>query len=176
MRKPIESFETLYEIDDLGNVYSLPKKRPTPTTIYYTKERMLKPYVSEKGYLLVDLRGHEKRTIKTVHRLVAEAFIPNPENKPQVNHIDGNKQNNCVDNLEWCTNSENQIHAFKSGLQKGNFKHHNSKLSYEDVVYIKNHYVKNKRGCGMRILAKKFNVSCKSIKQIITGKSYKNVK
>lgn len=79
-------------------------------------DRWLKPIVF-KDYLLVTLiRNDGKRCRKFIHRLVAEAFIENTENKPQVNHIDGNKQNNCVDNLEWCTAQENAKHAWKTGL------------------------------------------------------------
>lgn len=69
------------------------------------------------GYKVVALYKNNKSTAKTVHRLVALAFIPNPENKPCVNHIDGNKQNNNIENLEWVTYSENTIHSFQNGLQ-----------------------------------------------------------
>lgn len=80
-------------------------------------KRELKPGLSGRGYLTVSL-GH--RCTKPVHRLVAKAFIPNPDNKPAVNHIDGNKQNNRVDNLEWCTKSENERHAYRMGMKNQN--------------------------------------------------------
>ena len=70
------------------------------------------------GYLKVDLYDNGDRITKRVHRLVAEAFIPNPDNKPDINHKDGNKQNNAVDNLEWVTKSENMQHAYQTGLAK----------------------------------------------------------
>lgn len=79
--------------------------------------RKLKGRVGTKGYLNVDVRGlnGNSSTLKA-HRIVGFAFIPNPENKPQINHKDGNKLNNCVSNLEWATNGENQLHAYKLGL------------------------------------------------------------
>lgn len=79
-------------------------------------ERILKYSVNPKGYRIVRLCNNKVQKNYTIHRLVAENFIFNPENKPQVNHIDCNKQNNCVDNLEWVTNKENRIHAIKNGL------------------------------------------------------------
>ena len=78
--------------------------------------KFLKNKCNRNGYLSIQLTQRGKCYL--VHRLVATAFIPNPENKPQVNHIDGNKSNNTASNLEWCTQSENQKHAYKIGLQK----------------------------------------------------------
>ena len=143
MRKPIKDLENLYEIDENGNVYSLPRLKKTPTTQYLSKERKLKPYNNGYGYLLVDMRKDGKRYMRLVHRLVAETFLPNPQNLPQINHIDGNKMNNKLENLEWCTCSQNQYHAFENGLKPRNFNHCNSKLKLEDVLYIKKNYCKN---------------------------------
>lgn len=89
------------------------------------KGRLINSRNSEKatridadGYLKVDLYDRGYRKTMRVHRLVADAFIPNPANKPEVNHKDGNKHNNTTDNLEWTTSSENMIHAYKEGLAK----------------------------------------------------------
>lgn len=175
MRKSIKGLEELYEIDDKGNVYALPRIKRTPTTEFLSKERKLKPYNNGYGYMLVDMRKDGKRYMRVVHRLVAEAFLPNPNNLPQVNHIDGNKGNNCVDNLEWCTCSENQKHGFDTGLKPQAQKHPFSKLTKEEVLYIRNNYKRNKRGFGMRALAKKFGVGDSTIRQIIVGISYKSI-
>ena len=148
----------------------------TPTGQSWIKKgKILKPFKTKKGYLRCDLRVNGKRKNVAVHRFVALAFIPNIENKPQINHKDGNKENNRVENLEWCSNSENQLHAFKNGLQKGNFCHPNSKLTLEEVLYIKNNCVVGSKKRGMQTMAKKFNVSTSSIKQIMIGKSYKYI-
>lgn len=176
MRKPVKDLEDLYEVDEFGNVYALPREKRTPTTTFISKERKLKPYNNGYGYMLVDMRKDGKRYMRVVHRLVAEAFIPNPNNLPQVNHIDGNKNNNCVTNLEWCTCSENQQHGFDTGLKPQSSKHPFSKLTEEDIRYIRKYYKPNTRGFGMRTLAKKFGVSDSTIRQIIVGISYKSVK
>jgi hypothetical protein len=85
------------------------------------KERILKPYLLGGGlpYYAYSLHIKNKRKICKVHRLVALAFIPNPDNKPQVNHKDGNKLNNHIDNLEWMTSKENHQHAWDTGLFEG---------------------------------------------------------
>ena len=95
--RDIAGFEGLYQVSNLGRVKHLRVNK-------CKQERMLKPEVHSCGYQRVVL-GNSVR--KFVHRLVAEAFIPNPENKPQVDHIDGTRDNNRVDNLRWCTNMEN---------------------------------------------------------------------
>ena len=102
--KDIKGFEGFYKISNTGKVRSLPRNG--------TKKdgSILKPS-TYTGYAIVSLQKNGETSYKRVHTLVAEAFIPNPDNKREVNHIDGNKTNNNVKNLEWCTSSENQLHA-----------------------------------------------------------------
>ena len=120
--KDITGYESRYEVSDLGRVRSLDrysKHSTSKTGFILQKGQMLKPYMSKKGYLKVDLGdGFGKRKSVYVHRLVAIAFIDNPMNYNQVNHIDGVKTNNRLDNLEWCNNSMNQLHAYANGLNK----------------------------------------------------------
>jgi hypothetical protein len=102
--KPIENYEDLYWVSNFGNVKS--------------KRKDKKLSINLDGYYVVNLCKNGKIKTFTVHRLVAQAFVPNPKNKPFVNHIDGDKLNNYYKNLEWCTQSENMKHASMLGLRK----------------------------------------------------------
>jgi hypothetical protein len=119
MWKPIAGYEGLYEISNFGRVKSLARLTPNKHGKRLVKERILKPlsYDGKKPYDCVFLHsGGGKQTIFNIHRLVAEYFIPNPDSKEQINHIDGDKHNNTVSNLEWTTPLENTHHAWENGL------------------------------------------------------------
>ena len=123
--KTINDFEG-YIISNFGNLISLKNSQ----TKYLTKR------INKKGYVEYKLTRNGKSSYYKAHRLVAKTFIPNPENKPQVNHIDGNKQNNHVDNLEWCTNSENQLHAYRNVLKRptrGHLRHNARPINQYDL-------------------------------------------
>lgn len=119
--KPVVGYESEYIVSTYGRVLRLPYTRKNPkhnhTNVYY-KIRLKKPFVSN-GYLRMPLCKDGVTKKHMVHRLVAEAFISNNENKPAINHIDGDKTNNSVTNLEWVTNSENTIHAYGLGVMLG---------------------------------------------------------
>lgn len=119
--KEIDGFEGLYAISNFGNVKRLEHSDTHCKQGYRVfKERPLKPFL-RRGYLKVNLFKGDKRHSKSVHRLVAQAFIPNDDTeKTQINHIDGNKVNNNKDNLEWCTCKENIAHAIRMGLFHAN--------------------------------------------------------
>lgn len=115
--KDIPGFEGRYQVSNLGQVKSVPRDVNNHTSIIHLKGKILNQRYNHKGYKVVDLLDStQKHKYCLVHRLLALAFIPNPENKPQVNHIDGVKDHNILENLEWVTNAENQIHAYEHGL------------------------------------------------------------
>lgn len=134
----------------------------------------VKQRLNSNGYYCVTLqhKGHKKTAL--VHRLVAEAFIDNPENKPCVNHKDGNKDNNTISNLEWCTYSENMKHAIKTGLSKmpglHGESHPNAKLTQAEVDEIRAGLCAN---IPPRILAKVFHVTPETIYNIRNGKVWR---
>lgn len=109
-----------YEVSNYGRVRSKDRYRPYRHGMRFVKGVMMKPYTNwhRKGYEQISLSDHSEHFRFEVHRLVAEAFIPNPDNKPQVNHIDCNPRNNRVDNLEWVTAKENAAWMIKCGRQR----------------------------------------------------------
>ena len=117
--KWIDGYENMYQVSNLGRVRSVDRYvycEVSPNKLQHIYGKVLKQGTNHKGYQIVYLSKDGKQKTITVHRLVALTFIENPLNLPQVNHIDGDKTNNNVSNLEWCDNSYNQIHAHKTGL------------------------------------------------------------
>lgn len=106
--KDIKGYEGLYQVSNKGRVKSLSRVASNGRRI---AERILKPYKNRGGYLQVNFYKDGKLINHYIHRLVATAFIPNPENKPEVNHVNENKENNNANNLEWATRKENNNHG-----------------------------------------------------------------
>lgn len=158
--KIIEEFPK-YEVSSLGKVRGL------------VRGRNLTPTVND-GYLAVKLYGCCIKTIK-VHRLVAKAFLENPDDLLEVNHKDGNKHNNCVPNLEWINHRDNIIHAYKMGLiplLKGELNGM-SKLTESQVLEIRNKYIPRKYSC--RKLASEYGISATKVCQIINNKAWSHI-
>lgn len=126
--------------------------------------RHVKPQDNGKGYYRVSIGGK----LQFVHRLVATKYVPNPNNLPQVNHKDGNKHNNCADNLEWVTNQQNRDHAIKEGLHTIGENCSWSKLTQEQVDFIRKH-----TEFTSPELSKIFNVAASTIRAIRQGRSWK---
>jgi|688.fasta_scaffold872797_1 hypothetical protein len=114
--KDIVGYEESYQVSNLGNVKALRRKFTPNGATRFTEEKLANLYINRHGYVKVQISKNSKQKQVSVHRLVAIAFLPNNENKPEVNHIDGNKLNNKIDNLEWSTRSENVIHGIKNNL------------------------------------------------------------
>ncbi len=134
--------------------------------------------IAEKysSYQTAHLHKNGVEKLYKVHRLVAQAFIPNPENQPVVNHKDGNKWNNRTDNLEWVDQKENTLHAIRLGLRdyhQPNVKCR--KLTPEDVRYIRENYKRGDKEFGQNALARKFGVTENAIRLIIERETYRDV-
>ena len=141
------------------------------------QNRPLKPFKDRDGYQVVTLLKEGKTSKRFVHRLVAQAFIPNPENKPTVNHKNGNKADNRVGNLEWATQSENNTHAYRTDLstpkRMNGAKNGRAKLSEKQVSEIREQ-LENSNKSSVESLAETYGVSKRIIANIRDNKTYKN--
>ena len=115
--KDVPEYEGLYMVSNLGRIMSLHCTSKVAKENGVHDRRIMKNVMSSSGYYHVGLSKNGVKIMHSIHVLVARAFIPNPENKPSVNHIDGNRTNNAVSNLEWATYKENQQHAIRTGLR-----------------------------------------------------------
>ena len=169
--KDIKGYEGSYQVSNLGRVKSLSREIYFSNRDYInlTKEIILKPGNNGKGYLCVSFSKNNRQKSFRVHRLVAKAFIPNLKNKPQVNHKDGDKKNNCIENLEWCDNYENFQHALKNNLIASGVRAGMSKLTKRQVLEI----CKDSR--SFRVLGKIYGVNSSNISDIKNRKSWKRI-
>lgn len=130
---------------------------------------------NSRGYLQCSINNRTEE----IHRIIAKCFIPNPYNKPQVNHIDGNKKNNSVENLEWATPKENTRHAYDIGLARGNPKYGmsngRSKLNPEKVKFIREQYRNPDNHYTMKDLAEMLDIGKNAIFNIIHNKTWTNI-
>lgn len=167
--RDIKGYEGLYQISSLGEVKSVERISPQGHRL---KERIRKTYIDRYGYRAINLCKNGVITKYDIHRLVAIAFIPNPEEKPQVNHIDGNKLNNCVENLEWNTCSENISHAFRTGIKKPFHIHRygesnsNCKVKDDDIKSLINDF---KSGMRRDDLILKYGIGKTQMYRIVNG-------
>lgn len=137
--RDIEGYEGLYQVSNLGRVKSLSRIKTNIYGIKYPiKERILKHVTHTEGYLSVALCINGKPTTKLVHRLVGQAFLLKDIEKAFINHKNGIKIDNRLDNLEWCTTKENNQHSHDLNLSKKGVDHPNSKLLEKDIFEIRN--------------------------------------
>ena len=166
--RDVVGYEGLYHVSNFGRVKSF----------HNNGVRILNPsFADYPGYYVVNLTKSGDQRTQYVHILVAQSFIPNPENKSYVNHIDGDKLNNCLENLEWVTPTENSRHAWQIGLiesRTGTSNLH-SKLTPDQVRYIRLNYKPRDKEYGMAALARKFNVAKSTIYFVLARKTYEDV-
>jgi hypothetical protein len=175
--KPVNGYEGKYAVSSEGRIKSLPYVCEGRWGKAHMKGKVLQPVTNtHNGYCYICLVGDKrKKTTCRYHRIVAEAFIPNPDNKPCVNHIDGDKHNNHPSNLAWVTHSENTTHAYDSGLMnvpRGSQCSH-SKLTESCVKFIRANCAEGKM--SMTDMAKDFDVSISTIGDVVHGRTWKHV-
>lgn len=164
--KPIPKYEDRYLISNLGRMRSL------------FKNCLLKLSANHQGYYVITLWRHQKTESFSVHRLVAKVFMSDPPTYlHQINHKDGNKQNNCVDNLEWCTAKENVAHSIKNGLNKTiapGDSHQGAKLSLSIINKIRETFLKG--NISVNELCLIYNVGELAIRRILMNKTWRDDK
>jgi hypothetical protein len=165
--KDLKGYEGIYKININGDIKSLIRNSTGTNT---RKETFLKPFISKNGYKRVALSKNSKTIKYLLHRLIAIHFIENPNNLKVINHKDGDKLNNELSNLEWCTHSYNSKHGFESNGRKIHLR----KLKESEVLEIRDKLLNYKRGM-VKQLAHEYNVTIWIISLIKNNKTYKNI-
>lgn len=165
--RPINGFNGLYEVSTAGEVRSI-------VTDHSRRTCILKPH-EKNGYLAITLYSKNCSKHFYIHRLVAQTFLPRVEGKNEVNHIDCNKFNNSIENLEWCNRKENLEHSYVHGLKRQGELHGCHKLTEKEVQDIRHEYVRNSKTHGIRSLAQKYKVSLSTIQTVVSGVHWKNL-
>lgn len=167
--KDVIGYEGFYQVSNKGRVRSVTRIIKRTSGDMKFKSRIMAGCV-RNGYKIMPLS--KNKTIKAwrVHRLVAIAFIPNPENKAEVNHKNGIRLDNKLDNLEWMTHQENVQHAFRTGLVKVGSQRKDAKLTEKDVIAIRSN-----RQLTQKELAIKYNITPRHIRTILSRRSWKHV-
>lgn len=135
-----------------------------------SSRKVMKPAVINSGHRQVNLTDWPNHKHFLIHRLVAAAFLPNPEGKSDVNHIDGNKANNRASNLEWMSNGDNQRHSVSAGIRRLGATHHKSKLTDDDVLSIRREV--RDSTATVPELARRFMISTVQVRNIVQRKSW----
>lgn len=174
--KDIECYEGIYQISNLGNVKSLPRLVKNKNGYRKVQGGLLKTCLNSKGYVIVPLTTKQKSKFYFVHRLIANAFIPNHENKPYINHKDCNQKNNNIENLEWCTQKENVNHAIKNGRYENVFRVAKTKRPEHNKHLRKNIIQKDLEGNfikqwnGIIRASKELNLDSRGLSHVLNGK------
>ncbi|MBR1807189.1 MAG: NUMOD4 motif-containing HNH endonuclease [Selenomonadaceae bacterium] len=166
--RDVVGYEGLYQVSNRNRMKSF----------RYGVEKLHLTYPNKDGYLKVGMTKDGKKKSFIFHVLVAQAFVPNPDGKPEVNHIDGNKQNNRPENLEWVTHHENMKHAWRNGLYekvRGKRSPRAKITNDDDIRYIRRVYTPGHPEFGAKPLAKKFGLSTTAMQGIIHRITYKDV-
>lgn len=152
--------DSRYEISKLGIVRNKQTKK------------IKSQYVSSTGYYMISISRNNKSNPYRVHRLIANNYMENPENKPSINHKDGNKLNNCIDNLEWCSHQENMTHAFKTGL--ANNTGENNGMAKINIEIARNIKKMLRAKISQQKIADSFGISRSLVLGINTGRLWKH--
>lgn len=170
---PVPNYEGLYEVSNLGNVKTLSRTvQRCGIENHQINERLLKQNKNKQGYLSVTLSRSKKVKVLRINRLVAMAFLPNPENKETVNHINCIKSDNTVWNLEWATRSENEHHALINGRKLKGEENGFSKLKTPEIIEIRRMF---KDKISTYKIAETFNISQSTAYDIASGKRWKHI-
>jgi len=170
--KPVVGYEGLYEVSNTGKIKAIERALFYRGCYRVHKERVLNQETYAQGYLRVTLSKNNLPKRRSVHRAVAQAFLPNPENKETINHKNGIKTDNSVENLEWATWTENNRHAIATGLNKNKGENGSgAKLKTENVLFIR----ESKGSLTRYVLAEMFAISVSTIENIWYRKTWKHI-